>query len=233
MTSVSEKEGLIPIIHSRDLLWMRQALETYFTEYGRNYPWRFQANPYLILNTELILQRTKADDVAIHWDVIEKSLCSPQRVQLAENTLSKLFKRLGLIKRKRWILEIARIIQSPELVPTTLDDLRQLPGVGFYTACATLAFAFGKNEGLVDANVIRLFERFWGPFPHRDLRQKVRFWLPVSKKLAARNDVKVVFWGLLDLSGQICTSRTPKCDICPLAAKCRLGIESLANRQLA
>jgi A/G-specific adenine glycosylase len=229
MSVVSENQSAIPVIFEEDLLWMRHAIQSYFVEHGRNYPWRDQTNAYLILNTELILQRTKADDVASHWEVIKKSLSSPRRVRAAENTLNTLFQRLGLMKRKKWILDIANIIKRPNLVPNTLESLRQLPGVGFYTACATLAFAFNKNEGLVDANVIRLFERFWKPFPHHDLRQKVRFWLPVSKQLGEAPDLKSVFWGLLDLSGQICTSRAPKCEICPLVTKCRLGRENMTN----
>jgi A/G-specific adenine glycosylase len=229
MKSPSGNKICAPTILANELEWMHNILFAYYAQHGRNYPWREERNPYLILNTELMLQRTKADDVAENWLNIKTNLSQPEVAQTAQEFLSILFTKLGLLKRKDWIINIAEIILKSGQVPDSLDELLKLPGVGFYSACATLAFAFGKNEGLVDANVIRLFERFWRPFPHHDLRQKVRFWLPVSKILGTGGNLREILWGLLDLAGQICTPRNPICFECPLNSKCQTGLERIKN----
>ncbi|MGH7596305.1 MAG: hypothetical protein ACREOI_08125 [bacterium] len=216
-----------PIVTDGEIKWMRRALRAYYLKHGRNLPWRDETNPYLILNAEIILQRTKAEDTAKHWTGIKKHLSSAKACLRANRFLSKLFGKLGLSKRKKWMLNIARIVNAKEGVPKTLEELQQLPGVGWYTSRATLAFAYHKNNGLVDANVIRLFERFWGKFYHHDLRQKVKFWLPKSKNLGGRKVFRFVFWGLLDLCAQICTPRMPRCYECPIKKKCKFA---LANK---
>lgn len=219
-------ENGVPDVQYRDLLWMRRVLRSYYAQHGRDYPWRRESNPYLVLNTEIILQQTKADDVAVFWPSITRHLSSPERACEAGGYLSFLFGKLGLAKRKEWIVSIARIVRQHGGVPDSLDDLLGLPGVGMYTACATLAFAFGRNEGLVDSNVIKLFERFWRPFPHHDQRQKIRFWLPTSRSLGGRWGFQEVFWGLLDLSAQLCRPRNPVCSSCPLASRCNGALQN-------
>jgi len=212
-----------PIVTNDKIKLVRRALHAYYFKHRRNLPWRSETNPYLILNAEIILQRTKAEDAAKHWSGIKKYLRSPGKCLRAGRFLTKLFGQLGLPKRKKWMLDIAKIVNKMERMPNTLEELQQLPGVGWYTSCATLAFAYQKNSGLVDANVIRLFERFWGKFYHHDLRQKVKFWLPKSKRLGGKRIFRFVFWGLLDLCAQICTPRLPKCYDCPLKKKCKFA----------
>lgn len=215
---------IIPSISNDDLYWMRRILRAYYARHGRSLPWREITNPYLILNTEIMLQRTKAEDVAAHWTAMKARLGSPETALHGMNYLRGLLKRLGLAKRADWIASIARLVLKGG-VPNSLERLLELPGVGNYSARATLAFAFGQNEGLVDANIIRTFERFWGPYPHHDPRHKIRFWLPVSELLGGKRDFRKVFWGLLDLASQICKPRNPDCPNCPLNRRCKTGMK--------
>jgi len=215
-------EAAAPAVDLRDINWMRGQLRKYYDHSNRGYPWRQETNPYLILNTEMLLQQTKADDVARSWKEVKEHLSYPERASQSQASefLVSLFAQLGLPKRRAWIETIAATILEQGAVPTSLAGLLCLPGVGTYTACATLVFAHGKNEGLVDSNILRLFERFWEPFPHHDPRQKIRFWLPISKTIGGRAHAKVVFWGLLDLSSQVCKVRRPLCLDCLLAPRC-------------
>lgn len=168
----------------------------------------------------MILQKTKAEDVARNWVAIKNHLSSPTRCLKSNKFLRNLFQQLGLPKRKLRILQNAEKIKELEYVPDNLTDLMLLQGVGVYTACATMAFAYNKNRGLVDSNVIRFFERFWHVHDHHDLRQKVKYWLPVSKTLGGRKTFKYIYWGLLDFCAAICTPRKPRCQDCPLASRC-------------
>lgn len=196
-------------------------LYRYYIRHGRIFPWRKEKNAYLILITELLLQKTKAEDVACHWKDIKKHLGSPSDCLKAGSFLTKLFKRLGLPKRKKWIVKIAQTVLKRGYIPNTLTEIQLLPGVGPYTGRATIAFAFNSNNGIVDSNFIRVFERFWGSVSHHDLRQKVRFWLPISLGLGGKRVFKSVYWGLLDLSSKICKHHLPRCSECPLKYKCR------------
>ncbi|GEM_PF-214954 len=210
-------------ISKADITWMRRRLRAYYERNGRDYPWRTENNPYLILNTEILLQRTTAQAVATSWPSIREHLNAPAKARKSKRFLVKLVGRLGLSKRATWILNISQLLEDVSDVPSTLEGLLALPGVGRYTACATLAFAFSRNEGLVDGNVIRVFERFHEPFPARHLATKVAFWLPLAKGLGGSHQFKLVFWGLLDLAAQICVPRKPLCSQCPLKPRCQTG----------
>jgi A/G-specific adenine glycosylase len=199
---------------------MRKRLIRFYKRHGRAYPWRFERNPFLILCTEILLQKTKADDVAAVWQQVEMHLSSPMKARLSSSFLRRLLRRLGLSRRREWILGLATKVKSSRAVPHTLGGLLDLNGVGAYTACATLAFAYGTNEGLVDGNVVRLFERYWQPYPHTDARIKARFWRPVSKKLGNTRRLREVFWGLLDVSAAFCLPHSPRCGFCPLRTEC-------------
>ena len=95
-------------------------------------------------------------------------------------------------------------------VPDTLDDLMALPGIGPYTARAVLAFAYERDVGVLDVNVIRSLARLHGR--------------PVSQAEADALVPPGLGWAwnqaLLDLGATVCTARVPKCDACPVAMVC-------------
>jgi A/G-specific adenine glycosylase len=95
-------------------------------------------------------------------------------------------------------------------VPDTLDELIALPGIGPYTARAVLAFAYERDVGVLDVNVMRSLARLHGR--------------PVSQSEADALVPPGQGWAwnqaLLDLGATVCTARVPRCDGCPVAARC-------------
>jgi A/G-specific adenine glycosylase len=106
-------------------------------------------------------------------------------------------------------------------VPSGLDELLSLPGVGSYTARAVAAFAYRQRQPVVDTNVRRLVARAVTGAPDagpattaRDLAL-VESLLPAEPELAARASV-----AFMELGALICTARGPRCTDCPLATLC-------------
>ena len=95
-------------------------------------------------------------------------------------------------------------------VPDTLEDLVALPGIGPYTARAVLAFAYERDVGVLDVNVIRSLARLHG----RAVSQAEADALVPAGQGWAWNQA------LLDLGATVCTARSPKCDSCPVATGC-------------
>ncbi|MEO6532438.1 MAG: A/G-specific adenine glycosylase [Pseudolysinimonas sp.] len=106
-------------------------------------------------------------------------------------------------------------------VPSDIDELLALPGVGPYTARAVAAFAYGVRTPVVDTNVRRVLARAVDgqadpgvPHTHRDL-QAMEAALPVDPAHA-----RLANAGVMELGQTVCTARAPRCEVCPLAEVC-------------
>jgi len=164
----------------------------WYALHGRDLPWRRTCDPYAILVSEVMLQQTQVARVVPRWEAwLERW---PTAAALAAAPLADVLRAwvgLGYNRRARRLWEACGVVASngwPE-------DLRELPGVGPYTAAAVGAFAFGRDELPVDVNVGRVIgrlgERPDGPAP-------------------------VLGQALMDLGATVCTARAPRCGVCPL-----------------
>ena len=106
-------------------------------------------------------------------------------------------------------------------VPSDVETLLALPGVGAYTARAVASFAFGQRHAVVDTNVRRVVSRVvagvadTAPSATRDLRM-VEPLMPADRAAAARFAAAV-----MELGALVCTARAPRCGSCPIAEECR------------
>jgi A/G-specific adenine glycosylase len=141
--------------------------------------------------------------------------------------LRRLLAPLGLVNRADRLPRLAETLRTQYAgrVPREWDDLVKLPGVGPYAAGATRSFGFRIPEGIVDANVIRFFQRFTGiVIPQGSRRNNAipgRYWLPTARLLARTPGHKEVNYGLLDFGARICRPRRPDCAHCPFNTACR------------
>jgi A/G-specific adenine glycosylase len=108
------------------------------------------------------------------------------------------------------------------VIPSEPIALRELPGVGAYTAGAVASFAYEKRAALVDTNVARVLQRVFAP----QLRPKSgpglkQLWL-IAEQLLPRTGKTT--WthnqALMELGALVCTARVPRCGICPVTASC-------------
>lgn len=133
------------------------------------------------------------------------------------------WRSLGYPRRALWLHSAAVAIaeQHGGVVPDDVDALLALPGVGDYTARAVAVFAYGNRHPVVDTNIRRVIARAvegqgepGPPSAKRDLAAMEAL-LPRDRPAAAAFNA-----GMMELGALVCVARTPRCDVCPLAAAC-------------
>lgn len=201
---------------------------------GRNrgdYPWRKTNDPYRILVSEVLLQKTVSHRVARIYDDFFQKFPSVKDLAVAnKKEIRALIRSLGLPKRVTYLSSLARQIMTQHggKVPRNRESLLSLPGVGEYTSAAVLCFAFGERLPIVDTNVLRIFGRFFGlKIPAKQgTSEKFR---RLATSVLPRTNFKEFNYALLDLGAKICLPFNPKCGECPLRASCsyRKGREPL------
>ncbi|SRR6266498_4010745 len=143
----------------------RRQLLRWFGLHRRDYPWRRTRNPWRVLIAEMMLQRTRADQVEKVYREFFTKFKKPSDAAIASSrTFRSTLLPLGLHWRIVNFRALARAIAATPgaRVPRTRDELRSLPGVGDYVAGAVSSVAFNQREWIVDANVVRVFRRFFG-----------------------------------------------------------------------
>ena len=190
---------------------MKARLLAWYSQTGRDLPWRKTRDPYAILVSEVMLQQTQVERVVPRWLAwLERwptaealAAASPAEVIVA-------WQGLGYNRRAVSLHRAARAVAEHGWP----DDLTELPGVGPYTAAAVGNFAFGRDVLPIDTNVRRIQERTGESFDGSCTQ------------------------ALFDLGATICLARIPRCGECPLAAACctriavRAAPEAVAVRGL-
>jgi len=194
----------------------------WFRENGRNYPWRQSTDPYRVLMAEIMLQRTKADQVLpVYLSFIER-FPTPRALAMAPpDEIRKVFASLGLMWRAERVMKLGAVLMSDHRgrVPDTREELLSLPGVGEYAADAVLCFAYGRNVAVVDANVCRVIGRVFGLKPRGEARRDPRYRSIVQGMIPGER-ARESNWALIDLASLICPPRNPKHMECPLLKIC-------------
>lgn len=204
---------------------------SWFRENGRALPWRETRDPYAIWLSEIILQQTR---IAQGWEYWERFMAQYPTVEdLAaahEDEVLKLWQGLGYYSRARNLHTAAKQIVALGHFPDTLEGIKQLKGVGDYTAAAIGSFAFDIPAAVVDGNVYRVLARYFGiDTPINSTQGKKEFaalaqsLLPSSKASdspSSFSPVAAYNQAMMDFGAIQCTPQSPKCLLCPLAETC-------------
>jgi A/G-specific adenine glycosylase len=202
------------------------ALITFFDQQGRSLPWREpSATPWGVLVSEVMLQQTPVVRVLPVFEDWMRRWPTP--TDLAADSPAEAIRAWGRLGYPRRALRLhaaatAITVDHHGVVPDGIDDLLTLPGVGEYTARAVAAFAFGARTPVVDTNVRRVLCRVVRgrdeprePATAAD-RAELAALLPVEPARAARFSAAV-----MELGALVCSARSPACEACPLAGRCR------------
>ena len=203
-----------------DVRAFRKDLTRWGTANRRSFPWRETDDPFRILVAEVLLQRSRGKTVAKVYEQLFARW--PDAASLARarvDTIEKTIRPLGLNKRAGLLKEMAAVVSGLGEVPTTLDGLLALPGVGPYAAGATLAAAFGKRAPVVDGVTARVYRRYFGLDPAIPASSDPELWRVVTEASPSKNN-KEWNWAVLDLASSVCLPKVPRCHECPLAAHC-------------
>jgi A/G-specific adenine glycosylase len=168
-------------------------LLAWFSDHGRDLPWRRVRDPYRVLVSEVMLQQTQVPRVIPRylawierWPSVEALAAAPR------DEVIRAWQGLGYNRRAVNLHRAAEVIATDGWP----ENLTELPGVGEYTAAAVRRFALGDPVLPIDTNVRRVLDRTGGEFG------------PEAAE------------ALMDLGATVCLARIPRCEICPLAEQC-------------
>lgn len=201
----------------------QRKLRRWYRDAGRHQlPWRLTRDPYAVLVSEVMLQQTQVDRVIPYYR--EWLARWPTPATLAEASAADVIRAWSGLGYNRRALNLHRAAQLAVTdfgghIPIDLLQLRELPGVGEYTASAVSCFAGGARVPVVDTNIARVLGRaVEGRAAVR--AAEARSLVPAAKSLLPPRGARDWNLALMDLGATVCTARMPACGACPVAKDC-------------
>jgi A/G-specific adenine glycosylase len=181
----------------------QQMVLSYFTEHGRDMAWRHTSDPYQILVSEIMLQQTQVERVAIKFPEFIRAF--PDFAALAAASLEdvlSVWQGLGYNRRAISLQKCAAAVMRDHngLLPADTEILATLPGIGRATASSIGAFAFNMPVVFIETNIRRVFIHFF--FPHSPTVSDAQI-LPVVEQTVYRPDPRTWYWALMDLGSAL------------------------------
>ncbi len=209
-----------------EVRWFRAQVLRWFDRNARHFSWRRkQAGIYERVISEALLQRTQAQTVNTFMPAfVHKFPSWSSLAEASKSDLEALLKPIGLWKRRaRSLLQLAREMKSRRgRFPRKREEIEALPGVGQYIASAIMLFTQQAPEALVDVNMARVLERYFGSRLLADIRFDP-YLQQLARTVVATADPISVNWAILDLAALICKGITPACVACPLRTRCQFA----------
>lgn len=189
-------------------------------------PWRAlpgeRADPWAVLVSEVMLQQTTVATVTPRYPAFLARFPTPAAMAAAPlDDVLHAWQGLGYYRRARGLhaSAVAIVERHGGRVPGTTAALRELPGIGAYTAAAVASIAFGEAVVPIDGNVARVLARL---VAHDEVLSPTKAELqPTASLLADARRAGDLAQALMELGALACTPRRPACDRCPWAFACR------------
>lgn len=205
-------------------------LLAWYDKHHRDLPWRTapaaardgkRADPYHVWLSEIMLQQTTVEAVKPYFRAfLEKWPDAASLAAADAEDVLRAWAGLGYYSRARNLKKCADLVASRHggRFPATQEGLRELPGIGDYTAAAIAAIAFGRPAAVVDGNVERVVTRLYAigtplPLAKREIKEIVGGLVPAARP----GDFAQA---MMDLGATICSPRRPSCMLCPLNGDC-------------
>ena len=197
----------------------------WFRENGRDLPWRQTHDPYAIWLSEIILQQTQVKQGWEYWERFMRRWPTVDELAAAtEDEVLREWQGLGYYSRARNLHFAARQIVALGHFPQTLEEIRQLKGVGDYTAAAIGSIAFGLPAAVVDGNVYRVLARHFGIDTPINTTEGKKTFAALAQSLLPTSEVShlssLYNQAIMDFGAIQCTPQSPHCDSCPLMESC-------------
>jgi len=202
-----------------------ERLLDHYDRHARALPWRSAPGapppePYLVWLSEVMLQQTTVATVKprfrrfiTRWPTVEALAAASDQDVLHE------WAGLGYYARARNLIACAREVALRGGFPSTEAELRQLPGLGAYTAAAIAAIAFAERAIVVDTNVARVVARYHGVARTlAEARDEIRLLADAMTPADRPGDFAQA---MMDLGAMVCRPKKPDCGACPLSGDCR------------
>jgi len=213
----------MPNISNKKIKFFQQKILAWYKISGRKFYWRKKGlSNYQYIIAEVLLQRTKAETIARFYPSFIQEF--PSWKSLAGASLKKIAKHLkpvGLYTQRSVRLKNLAIemVKRHGRLPQDRPELESIPFMGQYIANAVELVIFNQPSPLIDVNMARVIERFFGRRKLADIRYDP-YLQNLSRKIVNHVNTKKINWAILDHAALICQARKPKCKLCPLKSKC-------------
>lgn len=213
---------------------LTRALVDWYKGSRRDLPWRRARDPYAIWVSETMLQQTRVQTVVSYYERFMREF--PTLGCLAEapeERVLALWSGLGYYRRARMMHAAAKRVVAMHggEMPSEVTELRQLEGVGRYTAGAIASVAFGRPAAAVDGNVERVLSRLFAISDDvKSASGSNRVWTLATELVSAvEGDPGDWNQGLMDLGATVCLPRDPRCGSCPVRQHCKADQRGMAG----
>jgi len=202
----------------------RNDLLAWYDDHKRQMPWRETKDPYAIWVSEIMLQQTRVDTVRAYYRRFLDAFPTVEDLADANrDEVLKLWEGLGYYSRARYLHEAAAQVVEEHNgeVPETMDAIRDLKGIGPYTAAAVLSIAYQKPHAVLDGNVARLLTRIYAIDADSTSSTTKRHLRRLANELLAPDRPADFNQAMMELGSTVCTPTSPDCPACPVSAVCR------------
>ena len=200
----------------------RQIIEWYEIN-KRELPWRNTDDPYKIWLSEIILQQTRVNQgLAYYLRFIELFPTIKDLAEATEKQVLKVWQGLGYYSRARNLHKTARHIHFNlnGIFPRTFASIKELYGVGDYTAAAISSIVFHEANAVVDGNVYRLLSRFFGISTPIDSSIGKREFAALANSIIDERRPGVFNQAMMEFGAIQCKPQNPNCSVCPVMSAC-------------
>jgi A/G-specific adenine glycosylase len=214
------------------------AIINWYLQNKRDLPWRECNDPYRIWVSEIILQQTRVDQgLPYYFRFLKQFPDLSALASASEEEVLKCWQGLGYYSRARNMQAAAQYIVTNlnGIFPDSFDKIKEMKGVGDYTAAAIASFAFGIAQAVVDGNVFRVLSRCFAIDTPVDTTSGKKEFFELAQHLLDKKRPALHNQAIMDLGATICTPQAPQCPSCPICDLClaleKKQIDSLPVKQ--
>lgn len=200
---------------------LRSRLLAWFAQHKRDLPWRATKDPYRIWISEIMLQQTRVAAVIPYYGRFLARFPNAEALAAApEQDLLAHWAGLGYYSRARNLQRAAQRIVSIGGYPAAYEGIRELPGVGDYTAAAVASIAFNLPHAALDGNVFRVLSRLFNDSTNVKSPHARRHFGKLAATLLDHRQPGDFNQAMMELGATVCLPKAPQCLLCPVENVC-------------
>ena len=202
---------------------IQNTLIKWFDDNRRDLPWRHDPTPYQVWLSEVILQQTRVNQgMDYYLRFIERWPTVIDLAKASEEEVLKMWQGLGYYSRARNLHHCAKQVveEYGGQFPADYEKLKQLKGIGDYTAAAIASIAFNLPYAVVDGNVYRVLARLYEIDTPININDGQKLFARLANEILNREQPGLHNQALMEFGALHCTPKNPNCLLCPLQAQC-------------
>ncbi|MFL6415525.1 MAG: A/G-specific adenine glycosylase [Bryobacteraceae bacterium] len=194
----------------------------WFAQHKRDLPWRRTRDPYAIWISEVMLQQTRVSAVIPYYERFVSRFPELQSLaQASEPDLLAHWAGLGYYYRARNLQKAARQALANGGFPASYEAIRELPGIGEYTAAAVASIAFNLPHPVVDGNVYRVLSRVFSDRTNIASTGARKHFTALAESILDHSRPGDFNQAVMELGATVCLPKRPLCLVCPVSGLCK------------